>query len=228
MTGNVLMGKRFKGLSFKRGGAEAPRAGFVRDPAELGMVSAQWIWEKSGLVVWMFLLMVIAVLTLTPIPTQNHYFTSIDKLYHFVAFAALIFPLILTDSRRWWWAVPVSIAFGGLIELIQPSVGRQAEWLDFGADITGVLSGAVMAEILHDFIKERIMGVDLTDGSEDADENADAKLEAMRAQLMQELREVMREELASMEHAQPATFLPDTRDRMEAAILNFERRAGNG
>ena len=162
------------------------------------LIDQEWLWRKLGLVVAFVIAMVVAVLTLSPMPAGVPIIDGLDKLYHFAAFAGLIFPLIVTDSRRWFWAVPLVILFGGAIELIQPSVGRSAEWLDFGADITGVLAGAALAEILHDRIRRSVFDrqahlVPLDDGSDEAH-----RLEAMRSELMEELRVVLREELAAV------------------------------
>jgi len=64
-----------------------------------------------------------------------------DKLIHFIAFAALAFPLAHTGR---FGLIPVLIgasAFGGLIELIQPTFNRSAELSDWVADTLGVLIG---------------------------------------------------------------------------------------
>ena len=62
-----------------------------------------------------------------------------DKLVHFIAFAALAFPLARTGR---FGLLPVFIgasAFGGTIELIQPSFNRSADVNDWAADIVGVI-----------------------------------------------------------------------------------------
>ena len=64
-----------------------------------------------------------------------------DKLVHFIAFAALAFPLARTGRLG---LLPVFIgasAFGGLIELIQPTFNRSADLNDWIADTLGVLIG---------------------------------------------------------------------------------------
>ena len=64
-----------------------------------------------------------------------------DKLVHFIAFAALAFPLARTGR---FGLLPVFIgasAFGGAIELIQPSFNRSADVNDWVADIVGVIIG---------------------------------------------------------------------------------------
>ena len=64
-----------------------------------------------------------------------------DKLVHFVAFAALAFPLARTGR---FGLLPVFIgasAFGGIIELIQPSFNRSADINDWVADVVGMALG---------------------------------------------------------------------------------------
>ena len=64
-----------------------------------------------------------------------------DKLVHFIAFAALAFPLARTGR---FGLLPVFLgasAFGGVIELIQPSFNRSADVNDWVADIVGVILG---------------------------------------------------------------------------------------
>ena len=64
-----------------------------------------------------------------------------DKLVHLIAFAALAFPLARTGRIG---LLPVFIsasAFGGVIELIQPSFNRSADAKDWIADVVGVILG---------------------------------------------------------------------------------------
>ena len=64
-----------------------------------------------------------------------------DKIVHLIAFAALAFPLARTGRIG---LLPVFIgasAFGGAIELIQPSFNRSADVNDWVADIVGVILG---------------------------------------------------------------------------------------
>ena len=64
-----------------------------------------------------------------------------DKLVHFIAFAALAFPLARTGR---FGLLPVFIGasvYGGAIELIQPSFNRSADVNDWLADIVGVILG---------------------------------------------------------------------------------------
>ena len=64
-----------------------------------------------------------------------------DKLVHLIAFAALAFPLARTGR---FGLLPVFLgasAFGGAIELIQPSFNRTADLNDWVADVIGVVLG---------------------------------------------------------------------------------------
>ena len=91
-------------------------------------------------------LTIIVTLTLTvamlwpmeaPLPAPE----GSDKLVHFIAFAALSFPLARTGRIG---LLPVFVgasAFGGAIELIQPSFNRSADVNDWVADIVGVVLG---------------------------------------------------------------------------------------
>ena len=68
-----------------------------------------------------------------------------DKVVHLIAFATLAFPLARTGRIG---LLPVFIgasAFGGIIELIQPSFGRSADKQDWIADIAGVGLGILLA-----------------------------------------------------------------------------------
>lgn len=88
------------------------------------------------------LALIIAVLTLMPatagppvlLPYQ-------DKLHHFLAFAALAFPIAMARPQWVWQAGVVMLIFGGLIEVIQPYVGRGRELADLLADGAGIVVG---------------------------------------------------------------------------------------
>lgn len=184
-----------------------------RGPVRDLVVSKLWLWRKIGLMLGVMITLLIAATSLSPIPTDRYMVGGLDKIYQALAFAALVFPLILTDARRWKWVVPLAVAYGGVIELIQPTVGRHAEWLDWGADVTGVLMGAALAELLHDRLRDRFFA-DSRDASDSAEDEAQ-RLEAMRAEMMDDLRQALREELSSITRIDAATAqhpVPDSRD----------------
>jgi len=92
----------------------------------------------------------IAVLTLSPrevIPAGD--LPHLDKLWHALAFAALVLPTAALDPKRLRWVVPAALGLGLAIELIQPQVGRPASALDFAGDALGVALGVLMGRALR-------------------------------------------------------------------------------
>lgn len=94
-----------------------------------------------GSAVTLAVALIIAVLTLAPMPAAGP--AGSDKIYHILAFAGLAFPLPLVRPRLTIWVVLGVIAYGGAIEMIQPFFGRQAERADLLADGIGAVVGAV-------------------------------------------------------------------------------------
>ena len=74
---------------------------------------------------------------------------------HLIAFAALAFPLARTGRIG---LLPVFVgasAYGGIIEVLQPSFGRSADMQDWIADIAGVGLGIVLALLYRRLRKHR-------------------------------------------------------------------------
>ncbi|TVR45217.1 MAG: VanZ family protein [Planctomycetota bacterium] len=82
----------------------------------------------------------IGMATLTPATAMPEVPGS-DKLHHLIAFAALTLPLSWWRPRYGWWLLPAAVAYGGVIELIQPHIGRHGEWGDVFANACGALIG---------------------------------------------------------------------------------------
>ena len=103
-------------------------------------------------------LIVTAVLTvamLWPIHQPPSAPDGSNKVLHLIAFAALAFPLARTGRIG---LLPVFVgasAFGGLIELIQPSFGRSSDMHDWIADIAGVVLGILLALLYRRLRKHR-------------------------------------------------------------------------
>lgn len=93
----------------------------------------------AALAVTLALAAAIAFVTLTPISDTG--VPGSDKSHHFIAFAALAFLLSLSRPRLMPWVVILAAAYGGTIELIQPLVWRDREFLDFVADALGAAFG---------------------------------------------------------------------------------------
>ncbi|MCL4067565.1 hypothetical protein M3484_13390 [Pseudomonas sp. GX19020] len=92
-----------------------------------------------------------------------------DKMQHFGAFALVA--LVVTLLRP-GWVLPVAlvlVAYGGLIELIQPLVGRSRELADFVADSLGVAAGSLTGLILHQAIQRLQRGTSDTVVNQTAD-----------------------------------------------------------
>jgi VanZ family protein len=85
---------------------------------------------------------VIAVATLMPQDHLPQGPAGLDKAFHALAFAALVLPAALLRPDRLPVVMLLAFAYGGLIEPIQPLVGRSAEWADLLADAFGVMAGA--------------------------------------------------------------------------------------
>ena len=92
------------------------------------------------------LLTIIVALTMTvamlwPLEAPPPAPVGSDKLVHFIAFAILAFPLAVSGRIG---LLPVFVgasAYGGAIELIQPSFNRSADINDWVSDIIGVVLG---------------------------------------------------------------------------------------
>ncbi len=111
---------------------------------------------QLGLAAGAVLAVVLTYLFLAPVrPPSSMKGMGLDKVFHFLAFAALVFPMIATGPRRWVWVVPAAIAYGGAIELIQPHFGRDADWYDFVADILGVATGTLLGLAAARWLKAR-------------------------------------------------------------------------
>jgi hypothetical protein len=76
--------------------------------------------------------------TLTPPGEGSTPLPLTDKQLHALAFGLLVLPVALTRPRALWWLAPLALAYGAMIELIQPSVGRSGEWADLWADALGI------------------------------------------------------------------------------------------
>ena len=100
---------------------------------------------QSRTTVWLLLSLglaaTIAALTLMPQSSMPVGPQGVDKLYHMVAFAALIFPTALLRPKSCLRFGCLAILYGGIIEAIQPVFGISADMSDFWADGLGVAMG---------------------------------------------------------------------------------------
>ena len=84
---------------------------------------------------------ILTVAMLWPLEAPSAAPEGSDKLVHFIAFAALAFPLARTGRLGLVVVFIGASAFGGLIELIQPTFNRSADLGDWVADTVGVVNG---------------------------------------------------------------------------------------
>lgn len=92
----------------------------------------------------------IIALTLTPGVTVLDLtgFDIWDKAQHALAFALLVLPNACCNRRTLPRTMLAAAVLGGVIELVQPMVGRQASWGDFAADLLGVAAGAGLGTLM--------------------------------------------------------------------------------
>jgi VanZ family protein len=104
-----------------------------------------WAWGAT-----LLLAAILCALTLSPqVPAIGP--PGRDKLHHFIGFGLLALPLCLAFPRRAWAVIAGVIIFGAAIEVIQPFVGRGAEWGDLLADALGAATAAALAWALRRF-----------------------------------------------------------------------------
>ena len=76
-----------------------------------------------------------------------------DKTHHLIAYAALAYPASLRKPKRWQAIITIFALYSGLIELIQPHVNRYGEWMDFLANMSGLIIGIALAFLINKLIK---------------------------------------------------------------------------
>ncbi len=95
----------------------------------------------------------ILVLSLLPDPVISiRWFSGMDKVQHWIAYALLGFLVFLTlqspgRNRLLFLTISVFLCtmYGGLIEVLQSFTGRQPDALDFFTNFFGALVGAIGA-----------------------------------------------------------------------------------
>jgi hypothetical protein len=87
------------------------------------------------------LALIILIGMLAPISEVTTAPAGTDKIIHIVAFAALVFPLALTKRIGLFRLFIFASLFGGVIEIIQPSFGRDIDFYDWVSDNLGILCG---------------------------------------------------------------------------------------
>ena len=105
-------------------------------------------WIQLSLV----MLLAITALSLHPLDNLPEAPGS-DKSHHLIAYAALAYPASLRKPKRWQAIITIFALYSGLIELIQPHVNRYGEWMDFLANISGLIIGIALAYLIDKLMK---------------------------------------------------------------------------
>jgi VanZ family protein len=106
--------------------------------------------QTAALALTAVIALAIAGLTLTPsISPPPMGLALTDKAYHAIAFAALVLPAAAVFRGRLLWIATVAFLYGAMIEVVQPFVGRGAEWADLAANTVGILLGILLGSIIH-------------------------------------------------------------------------------
>ncbi|SDY70676.1 hypothetical protein SAMN05444340_11565 [Citreimonas salinaria] len=74
---------------------------------------------------------------------------------HAVGFGLVSFLIVVAFPARWRLFSAVALAAGGLVELLQPLVGRGAQWTDFTANAVGLVVGVSAALLVRQALKSR-------------------------------------------------------------------------
>tara|TARA_B110001454_G_C12676721_1_gene416186 strand:+ start:642 stop:1001 length:360 start_codon:yes stop_codon:yes gene_type:complete len=110
--------------------------------------------QKFWLQITFLLLTTIATLSLWPAAYLPEV-PGTDKIHHFIAYAALMFPTVLKQHKYMITIALSFIAFSGAIELIQPYVNRYGEWLDMSANTLGLACGWLLAKVTLYFFNKK-------------------------------------------------------------------------
>jgi hypothetical protein len=117
------------------------------------MLERTW-FRRLHLTLFIAILSAWTIALLSPVPAEdaakvlggNEGVFYFAKLLHVVAYLLLtVFGGIMFYVRRSWWLLALALSIhGGLIEVIQPHVGRHGRWQDWLLDSGGVVIGSLL------------------------------------------------------------------------------------
>ncbi|WP_036798913.1 VanZ family protein [Photobacterium marinum] len=107
--------------------------------------------HKYWAAITLLILFSITFLSLTPMAELPEV-PGTDKTHHFIAYAALMFPVAFRKPKKWPLFGLLFIGWSGMIELIQPYVNRYGEWLDMAANTGGLICGFVLAWVISQMV----------------------------------------------------------------------------
>lgn len=118
------------------------------------------MFGKHTLLAWLWALALLLVCMLPGNRLPQEPVVNADKIFHAIAFGLLAYLWVrgwklqqtsaLIRSRAWPLALLCTIAFGGLIELLQETLAqnRSADWLDWLFDSLGAIAGVSFYSLL--------------------------------------------------------------------------------
>lgn len=105
---------------------------------------------RFALIITFIFIILILIGTLTPLP-QKIDAPGTDKWHHFIAFAALTYPLTASNKRFGISIVIFGLCLGAAIEIIQPYVNRFSDLNDFKADAVGIFIGYLIGSLSYKY-----------------------------------------------------------------------------
>ena len=112
------------------------------------MIKLITIIKTNWILCTLVILVPITLLSLWPLDELPS-IPGTDKTHHVIAYALLMLPVALRKPDNWVLYGSLFIAYGGVIELLQPYVNRYGEWMDVLANAAGVVCGLIIAEIIN-------------------------------------------------------------------------------
>jgi VanZ family protein len=118
-------------------------------PAQAGALPRGTGAWRAGAFFWALVVLVASMLPPRDIAPAMPHFVNADKVAHVGSYAILgLLAVRGWSSRRWLGLAAVVLAFGALIEFVQPLTGRSKDMMDWLADAGGVLVGILAARVL--------------------------------------------------------------------------------
>lgn len=109
---------------------------------------------RAAILLTLILGVAVAGLALSPVSVPMP-IDNADKLYHAVAFAGLSVPVSFLAPRLIPGMVIALAVFGGVIELVQPYVGRDCSVWDWLANVAGTAIGVIIGRTAAGMVCER-------------------------------------------------------------------------
>jgi len=97
---------------------------------------------KAGITLTVIMGLAIIMTTLSPIADVLNVTTE-DKVYHVLAFALFVMPMMWVSTKFWRYMIAASVILGAGIEVMQPYVNQVGDVMDLVADVMGAILGVI-------------------------------------------------------------------------------------